>query len=350
VARNAVRASREAHRAWQEAQSQPAADSRRGPAPQAEGVVTEWMIAAAALGEAFDELATPAETAAGAEAPTEASGQEAAADVPPPVWTRGSPETGGAIPVAEIFSPVTRSWTVAAAPAPAQEAGARTVEKPALPPGHFRATPEMLSLIGCGEAEMTIILRALDYRVHQPPDNAEGPTTFSMRPRFQRERDDRRDQERRGPRPDWKRRRRTDDQGPTEGRDGRPPRRGRRHDAPPAADGAPVPADAGASPANEDRRPPRRDQHQGPREDRRDRPPGGGKFSGPRTDGERRSGGGGEQRGGERRGGGGFGPRRDRDREAGPEVRLVASTEKKGDRTASDSPFAKLLELKLGKQ
>jgi hypothetical protein len=298
------------------------------------------MIAAAALGETIEPAA--AAPVAATEATAEA--------IPAPVWTRGSPETGGAIPVAETYSPLTGTWVLAEATKAVPAASPPPIEKPAFPPGHFRATPEMLSLIGCGEAEMTIILRALDYRVHQPPDNAEGPTTFSMRPRFQRERDDRRDQERRGPRPDWKRRRRTDDQGPAEGRDGRPPRRGRRHDAPPTADGAPVPADAGASPANEDRRPPRRDQHQGPREDRRDRPPGGGKFSGPRPDGDRRSGGGGEQRGGERRGGGGFGPRRDRDREAGPEVRLVASTEKKGDRTASDSPFAKLLELKLGKQ
>ncbi len=322
VARNAVRASREAHRAWQEAQSQPAADTRRASAPQAEGVVTEWMIAAAALGEAFDDLATPAESAAEAEAQTPASAPEAAADVPAPVWTRGSPETGGAIPVAEIFSPVTRRWTVAAAPAASSEAGARTVEKPALPPGHFRATPEMLSLIGCGEAEMTVILRALGYRVHQPPEGVEGPTTFSMRPRFQRERDEQAD--RRGPRPEWKRRRPED----------RPPRRDRRQ-----ADGPQPAAEAGSAPAGDERA----FRRSGPREERRERLDAMGKIGTPRGERERPD-------SGERRGGGPPRERRDRDRERGPEVRLVATTEKKGDRPASDSPFAKLLELKLGKK
>jgi ATP-dependent RNA helicase SUPV3L1/SUV3 len=91
----------------------------------------------------------------------------------------------------------------------------------------------------------------------------------------------------------------------------------------------------GGAPARDERRPPWRDR--GPREGRREGPEGGAG-----REGERRG-------NGERRG---YGPpreRRDRDRESGPEVRLVATTEKKGDRPASDSPFAKLLELKLGK-
>jgi ATP-dependent RNA helicase SUPV3L1/SUV3 len=184
----------------------------------------------------------------------------------------------------------------------------------------------MLSLIGCSEAEMTVILRALGYRVHQPPEGAEGPTTFSMRPRFQRERDEQAD--RRGPRPEWKRRRQED----------RPPRRERRHGAP-QPDGAQPVAEAGSAPAGEDR-PFRRG---GPREERRERLEAMGKIGGPRGERERPD-------SGERRGGGPPRERRDRDRERGPEVRLVATTEKKGDRPASDSPFAKLLELNLGKK
>jgi ATP-dependent RNA helicase SUPV3L1/SUV3 len=199
------------------------------------------------------------------------------------------------------------------------------VEKPALPPGHFRATPEMLSLIGCGEAEMTVILRALGYRVHQPPEGVEGPTTFSMRPRFQRERDEQAD--RRGPRPEWKRR-----------QDDRPPRRERRQGGTPGGGLQPA-AEAGSAPGGEDR-PFRRS---GPREERRERLDAMGKIGTPRGPGERPDGGG-------RRGSGPPRERRDRDRERGPEVRLVATTEKQGDRPASDSPFAKLLELKLGKK
>ncbi|TXL74851.1 helicase [Vineibacter terrae] len=328
VARNAVRASRDAHRAWQEGSKAPppAAPATAG-ATSSDGVVTEWMIAAAALGEAVEPTAdTPSGGAAGA-TPAEPPAETAAPAAPPPIWTRGSPETGGAIPVAETFSSASRVWTLAEAPKAASGATILTPERPTLPPGHFRVTPEMLSLIGCGEAEMTVILRALGYRVHQPPEDAEGPTTFSIRPRFQRERDEQRGHDRRGPPPEWKRRRHGE-QGPAEGRDGRRPRRERRHDGPAPQDGPPPAADA-AAPAGEDRRPPRRDR--GPREERRDRPEGGGKFGGPQ--GERR-----------------FGPRRDRDRESGPEVRLVATTEKKGDRPAADSPFAKLLELKLGKQ
>ncbi len=335
VARNAVRTSRDAHRAWQEGPKQQPAPAAAPATTGTDGVVSEWMIAAAALGEVLDAAASPADTVPGS-----ATGEPEQADAPVvdvPVWTRSSPETSGTIPVAEIFSPISRTWSLAAAASKKPgEAAPAVPERPSLPPGHFRITPEMLSLIGCGEAEMTIILRALGYRVHQPPEGAEGPTTFSMRPRFQRERDEHRG-DRRGPPPEW-RRRRHGDQAPHEGREDRRPRRERRSDAPPPGGGAPAQPSAGeaATTAGDDRRPPRRDR--GPREERRDRPEGGGKFGGPQ---------GGERRGdGERRFGG---PRRDRDREQGPEVRLVATTEKKGDRPASDSPFAKLLELKLGK-
>jgi ATP-dependent RNA helicase SUPV3L1/SUV3 len=333
VARNAVRASREAHRAWQEASEKPAATAAPRVALPAEGIVTEWMIAAAALGELIESAPAPTGDPASPSIATDAPSAERA---PPPIWTRGSPETGGAIPVAEDFSPQSRAWVLADRPRADNAPAPIAPERPTLPPGHFRVTPEMLSLIGCGEAEMTVILRALGYRVHQPPEDAEGPTTFSMRPRFQRDRDEPRDHDRRGPRPEWKRRRRHDDQMPPEGRDGRPPRRERRYEAPLATAGLPSQSAETGAPAGEDRRPPRRER--GPREERRERPEGGGKFGGP--PGER-------QGNGERR----FGPpreRRDRDRESGPEVRLVATTEKKGERPASDSPFAKLLELKLG--
>jgi ATP-dependent RNA helicase SUPV3L1/SUV3 len=327
VARNAVRASREAHRAWQETPKAPAA--RVADTPSAEGVVSEWMIAAAALGEWVEQPAAPAEAPA-AESPAP---EPAPAAAPAPVWTRGSPETGGAIPVAEMFVPGTRTWVLAEASKDTAGNAVVAPEKPTLPPGHFRIMPEMLSLIGCSEAEMTVILRALGYRVHQPPEGAEGPTTFSMRPRFQRERD-----EGRGPRPEWRRRRRND-QAPSESaREGRSPRRERRFEAPTTAEGAAL-SEAGL-PGGDDHRPPRRER--GPREERGERAGAGGKPGGAL----------GERRGNGERRGGGFGPsrdRRDRDRESGPEVRLVATTEKKGDRPASDSPFAKLLELKLGK-
>lgn len=340
VARNAVRVSREAHRAWQDAQSQPPATAPVTQAePATEGVVSEWMIAAAALGESIEPAATTPSDAVSVPAATPAPTVS-----PAPVWTRGSPETGGAIPVAEDYAAASRTWQLAA-PRTGASATPRAAapEKPSVPPGHFRATPEMLSLIGCGEAEMTVILRALGYRVHQPPEGVEGPTTFSIRPRFQREREGHRDQDRRGPRPEWARRRRPDDQPFQDPGEGRRPRRERRHHGQPPTDGASQPPVTveGGSPAVEERRPQFRDR--GPREERRERHETAGKPGRPPGDGDRR--------GGERRGG--FGPprdRRDRDRESGPEVRLVATTEKKGDRPASDSPFAKLLELKLGKK
>ncbi len=67
----------------------------------------------------------------------------------------------------------------------AVEATATKVEPPmapALPSGHFRATPEMMSYVGCSEAEMAEILRDLGYRVH-PPAEADGPHSFSLAPR-----------------------------------------------------------------------------------------------------------------------------------------------------------------------
>ena len=72
---------------------------------------------------------------------------------------------------------------------PAETAPAKAETKPAkkeprpLPPGWFRATPQMMSLVGCSEPEMADVLRALGYRVH-PPSEENGPLyAFSIKPR-----------------------------------------------------------------------------------------------------------------------------------------------------------------------
>jgi ATP-dependent RNA helicase SUPV3L1/SUV3 len=65
-----------------------------------------------------------------------------------------------------------------------------------LPPGWFRATPQMMSLVGCSEPEMADVLRALGYRVH-PPSERHGPLhAFSVKPRFVREREEQRERQR----------------------------------------------------------------------------------------------------------------------------------------------------------
>jgi hypothetical protein len=176
-----------------------------------------------------------------------------------------------------------------------------------LPPGWFRATPQMMSLVGCSEPEMADVLRGLGYRVH-PPTDEHGPLhAFSVKPRFVREREEQRERQRQQERErrDQRRRERPN------GREARPNERQFFSDAP------------------------RRDRGPGgPKPDRRDGPPQGDrpKSDRPRDDRPPR-----DERRGPRP------PRRDAD---GPALRLYATTEKKGD--VSDSPFAKLLELKLG--
>ena len=65
-----------------------------------------------------------------------------------------------------------------------------------LPPGWFRATPQMMSLVGCSEPEMANVLRGLGYRVH-PPAEEHGPLyAFSVKPRFVREREEQRERQR----------------------------------------------------------------------------------------------------------------------------------------------------------
>jgi hypothetical protein len=165
----------------------------------------------------------------------------------------------------------------------------------------------MMSLVGCSEPEMADVLHGLGYRVH-PPSDEHGPLfAFSVKPRFVREREEQRARQRQQER---------------ERRDQR------RRDRPERPNERQFFADA-----------PRRDRPQGPRPDRQD----GGRKDGPRSDrpqgarppGDRPPR---EERRGPRP------PRRDAD---GPALRLYATTEKKGD-AAADSPFAKLLELKLG--
>ena len=295
AARQAVRASRDGGRKEREPQQGKKQQQRgrresAGDAP----VVTEWMIAAAALGE-DPGIAAPA--------PQQAEPEPA----PEPVddgSALASRETDGSIPVPLAWSSAERRWIEF-------DENAKT-KAPVLPPGHFRASAEMLSLVGCTEKEMTEILRDLGYRVHQPSEQTGPQPSFSMKPRFVRERE-----ERRGP----------------DNREGRPPPHRRRERGPRPQEGAPR-GEGEPRPERREQRPPRRrdgDAAQAPRADqpRRDGP----RQDGPRQDGPRRD-----------------GPRRDRRDPGGPEFRLVATTEKKSDTPESDSPFAKLLELKLGKK
>jgi ATP-dependent RNA helicase SUPV3L1/SUV3 len=207
-----------------------------------------------------------------------------------------------------------------AAAEPAETAPAKAETKPAkkeprpLPPGWFRATPQMMSLVGCSEPEMADVLRALGYRVH-PPSEENGPLyAFSIKPRFVREREEQRERQRLQERERNQRRRErperpnerqffADSPRPPKGRDDGP-RSGSRPGGGHAGNG---PRPEGQKQERKDGRPP---QDNRGRDDRR----------GPRP------------------------PRRD---SGGPALRLYASTETKGEQ-AADSPFAKLLELKLG--
>ncbi|MGD9883655.1 MAG: helicase-related protein [Reyranella sp.] len=198
-----------------------------------------------------------------------------------------------------------------------------------LPPGWFRATPQMMSLVGCSEPEMANVLAALGYRVH-PPSEEFGPLyAYSVKPRFVREREEQRERQRQQQR--------------QQQRDQRDQRRRERPERPNerqffAAFGQTAP---GRNDRGRDG-PPRDGQRQD-----------GQRYDGPRRDGPRHDGPG-------NRGPGDRGPREDRPREERrgprpprrdanePALRLYATTEKKGDAPANDSPFAKLLELKLG--
>ena len=317
------------------------------PAPPSTDEISEWAIAAAAFGESDPEPAPAPEATAPEATPETAPAEpiayatEETAPEPAPVEEAqeepqdepksdepksDEPEVtaeaaADEAPIGEqsaVEEPKAEAETTdapaeEAAPEPAKPEGPRP-----LPPGWFRATPQMMSLVGCSEPEMADVLRGLGYRVH-PPSDEHGPLyAFSVKPRFVREREEQRERQRLQERERREQRRRERPERPNERqffadaprRDGAP-RDGANRNGPPR-DGA----NRGLRP--EGQRP------DAPRTDRKD---------GPRNDGPPR-----DDRRGSRP------PRRDT---GGPALRLYATTEKKGD-VASDSPFAKLLELKLG--
>ncbi|MGQ3298434.1 helicase-related protein [Reyranella sp.] len=353
MARAAVRDSREASRRAQQQENQekkPAGEVKGAapaiPAPATAEEISEWAIVAAAFGESEPsaEPESPAsEPVAAAEpvpepapAPAEAAVAVAPAEAAPiadpvPAETPAPQEltteetvveetlVEGAVaePTATEPAPETAAE---AAPEPAENAAARSESKPVkkeprpLPPGWFRATPQMMSLVGCSEPEMANVLRALGYRVH-PPSEENGPLyAFSIKPRFVREREEQRERQRLQERERNQRRRE---------RPERPNERQFFADSPRPPKGRDDGPRSGSRPGGG--QPDKGPRPEGPRQERKDgRPP---------QDNRGRD---------DRRG-----PRPPRRDSGGPALRLYASTEAKGD-PAADSPFAKLLELKLG--
>jgi ATP-dependent RNA helicase SUPV3L1/SUV3 len=346
-----------------EAQAAPAIVEAGPPAASATDTDDEGPIEVASPVCYAGEL----DVAAGATAPTDVPEQAAALEVAPsadPVAAEAPPVVATQ-PEAPAIDAATNDGSAATAAEPAGRSiltarppkakpAKPRIDLPPLPPGHFRATAEMMSLVGCSEPAMAQVLRSLGYRVHQPGEQTGPLHSFSLPPRFPRE-------ERRSARPE-RRERREGDRGP--------PRRERDDAAAPQ-----VAAEAGAPPAGRDRRPdggpPRRERD----ERRRDRPQREAAqiVAAPeaRAAGDAAPAGAGQR---DRRGGRGDAPpQRNRREEAapppgqgdkdrgkprwegrgprrdagGPAVRLVASTERSGA-PSSDSPFAKLLELKFG--
>jgi ATP-dependent RNA helicase SUPV3L1/SUV3 len=321
MARQAVRESREAaRRAHQEKDEkrekpQRKAEPARAAAastPASVDEISEWAIVAAAFGEA-EPTPVPEAPAPEATAPeVTAEGQPVPETTPAEPTSYATEETPPESPhetTAGEAAPVTAEQAVSEEP----KADAETASEPAagaepapeeakpagprpLPPGWFRAAPQMMSLVGCSEPEMANVLRGLGYRVHPPSDETGPLHAFSVKPRFVREREEQRERQRQQERERRDQRRRE-----------RPERPERPNERQFFAD---VPARDGPR-----KGPPPNRAKDGPREDR------------PRE--ERR------------------GPRPPRRDSGGPALRLYATTEKKGDSTA-DSPFAKLLELKLG--
>ncbi len=319
MARQAVRESREKARQaqQQEKRNSPKAEKADGtviPAPATDAEISEWAIVAAAFGESEQAAETPVAEAHAADAPVESASEPA-----PEPATEPSPEPAVEEIKAEEPAPVTadsapaeetKAEEATATETPAAEVvpeQSKKTEPRPLPPGWFRATPQMMSLVGCSEPEMANVLRALGYRVH-PPSDEHGPLfAFSVKPRFVREREEQRERQRLQERERREQRRR---ERPA-GREGRPNERQFFADSPKREGEAPRGPKRDFGPRSDGK--PRHDVPKGdgpPREDRR----------GPRP------------------------PRRD---SGGPALRLYATTEKKGD-AAADSPFAKLLELKLG--
>ncbi len=348
MARQAVRESREsARRAQQDKKKASPRPPAGGAAPVTASPtdeISEWAIVAAAFGE--DDPAPPSEVRS-SEAPA-ADVREEPADstvetpdtaAPEPAIAESTnaeltnAEPAPAEPTAESGAAEPAAPEPEAAEAPPVEASNTTEAvvatedaKPEgprpLPPGHFRATPQMMSLVGCSEPEMANVMQALGYRVH-PPSEESGPLhTFSIKPRFVREREEQRERQRLQQRQqrDQQRRERPE-RAPNERQffaDAPRPERGRDG---PRGDGPRNSGPRANAPPNN-----------APRAD-------GARNDGPRKDGPR------QDRGQNDRPRGARPPRRD---SGGPALRLYATTETKGDTPATDSPFAKLLELKLG--
>jgi ATP-dependent RNA helicase SUPV3L1/SUV3 len=317
MARQAVRESREAARRAQQAEKKqvpqaPAASDAAPPTSSSgeisDNEISEWAIVAAAFGESEPQVEPahePTPEPVAEPAPTPEIVAEAA-----PAPEEPKPEEAVALaegaPIAEA-TPADTPPSEGPKPEEIKPEEAKKEGPRPLLPGHFRATPQMMSLVGCSEPEMANVLRALGYRVH-PPTEESGPLhRFSIKPRFVREREEQRERQRlqqQQQREERDKRRRERPEKPNE--------RQFFADAAPRSGHRPTGAKDGprtGAPRNEG---PRKDEprNNGPRDDRR----------GPRP------------------------PRRD---SGGPALRLYATTEKKGDNTA-DSPFAKLLELKLG--
>ena len=333
MARQAVRESRETARRAQQDKKPAASASPAVSAPPATipstDEISEWAIVAAAFGESepAPQPETPAEQEPEAPA-VEAPAVEAQADAAPAVDAAVSDEPAPAeAATADTATEPATAESAGVATAPIEEP--KEAPKPEGPrpllPGHFRATPQMMSLVGCSEPEMANVMLALGYRVH-PPSEQTGPLhSFSMKPRFVREREEQRERQRLQQRQQREQQRRERPERPPNERQffADAPRQDRGKDGP--RTGAPR-SDAPRSDAARNDGP-RRD---GPRSD-------GPRNDGPRKDGSR------QDRGGPPRGA--RPPRRD---SGGPALRLYATTETKSDAPAADSPFAKLLELKLG--
>jgi outer membrane biosynthesis protein TonB len=336
MARQAVRESREAaRRAEQDRQNKQdkKAVAAEPSAPSSHDEISEWAIVAAAFGEIEPTAEAPTapeptavrEEAGTEEAPVEAHPSEqpapAAAEAETIEAKAEEPEeqereevTAEQAPAEQVTAEQATAEHVADEQVTGEEvkAEAPKVEVPRkegprpLPPGWFRAAPQMMSLVGCSEPEMADVLRGLGYRVH-PPSEEHGPLyAFSTKPRFVREREEQRERQRQQQRQQREQRRRERPDRPDERQFFADTQRFDRGKDNRRSDGGPRPE--GAAGKREDR-----PESERPREERR----------GPRP------------------------PRREGRDPGGPALRLYATTEKKGE-TPADSPFAKLLELKLG--
>ncbi len=353
-ARKAVRDSREAHEARiKAARAAEAAAARETTAtPQQDGIVLDAAL--------VEEATAPSDPVTDEAAVVSGAGDEAvqivepvAAPSEPPVLvevsasSQQSDEAEPAPPLA-TDTPITDAGgdaiEAAAAPAPVADQPAEAARPAApvaeLPPGHFRVTPEMMSYVGCSEPEMAAILRDLGYRVHGGA-NGEGPSSFSMRPRHQRQNfRERRGEDRRPPREGQQR------EGQQREGEQRKPRRPWKDRPPrpeaPAAASSPQPAQAAAETADASgqaapaEKPREREQR---RERRREERPDGGRAREERKTEQRRD----DRREDRRENRRDRGERRDRDRDRGSDA-VVASTG-----PAAESPFAKLKDLGLFK-